>query len=133
MFKRFAKFQVAKFITFISLCLLLNSCELSPNFDGGLTANTRCELIDWHITGLWVINCPVAWIRVTNYNNQAIKDITFQYNTYDANGRPLDEGTFTIEGTVPPGQVKNFIELYLGLVDLYSERLSIKLISVSSG
>lgn len=87
-------------------------------------------LMDWHVSGLWVINCPVAWIKVTNYNNVPIHDITLQYNTYDSNGKPLDQGTFTIEGTVYPMESKNFIELYLGLVDLHSDRLSINLLSV---
>lgn len=95
-----------------------------------LTRNTQIELVDWHVSGLWVINCPVAWIRVNNYNSVPIHDITFEYETFDQNGKHLDKGTFTIEGTVPAGTTKNFIELYLGLVDLYSERLTVKLLSV---
>ena len=95
------------------------------------TRFTRVDLMDWHIAGLWVINCPVAWVKVANYNDVPIKDITFQYNSYDINGRQLDQGTFTIEGTVPAHSTKHFSERYLGLVDLYSERLSIKLLSVS--
>ncbi len=110
-------------------CLTLTGCSLHTD-DTGLTRNTRVDLMDWHVAGLWVINCPVAWLRVTNFNNVPIHEITIQYNTFDINGKPLDHGTFTIEGTVPPGQSKNFIELYLGLVDLYSERLSIQLLSV---
>lgn len=91
--------------------------------------------MDWHVSGLWVINCPVAWIKVKNYNPVPIHDIKLRYETFDTHGRPLDSGEFTIEGTVPacygtiPG-TKDFIELYLGLVDLYSERLTCKLISV---
>lgn len=112
----------------LSSCSLLTSCTHSGEPE--LTARTQIFLMDWHISGLWVINCPVAWIKVANYNTVPIKEITLQYNTYDAHGRPLDQGTFTIEGTVGPMQTKNFIELYLGLVDLYSERLSIKLLSV---
>ena len=102
-----------------------------------LTARTQIFLMDWHISGLWVINCPVAWIKVKNYNPVPIHDIKLRYETFDTHGRPLDSGEFTIEGTVPacygtiPG-TKDFIELYLGLVDLYSERLSCKLISVRS-
>ncbi|MBI4534100.1 MAG: hypothetical protein HY711_09140 [Candidatus Melainabacteria bacterium] len=98
-----------------------------------MTQNTQLDLVDWHITGLWIINCPVAWVKVTNNSAVPIKDVTFQYNTYDESGQQLDEGTFTIEGDVPPGTNKNFIELYLGLVSLYSEKLSIKLLSVSPG
>lgn len=92
--------------------------------------NTRLELADWHISGLWVINSPVAWVKVTNYNQVPIKDVCFEYKTYNHEGKQLDRGTFTIEGEVPPGQTKNFIELYLGLVDLYTERLSIQLMRV---
>lgn len=113
-------------------CVLLHGCGV-PAGDPQLTRNTALELVDWHITGLWVINCPVAWVRVTNYNAVPIKDVTFQYNTYNVDGRPLDQGTFTIEGEVPAGVTKNFIELYLGLVDLHSDKLSIKLLSVSPG
>ena len=91
--------------------------------------------MDWHISGFWVINCPVAWLRVTNYNTVPIKDVTVEYTTYDAEGHKLDHGTYLIDYTtdhpVGPHDSKNFIELYLGLVDLYSSRLSVKLLSVS--
>ena len=112
------------------LVFSLTGCGGPHTASNQLTQFTRVDLMDWHVSGLWVINCPVAWVRVTNYNNVPIKEITLQYNTYTADGRPLDQGTFTIEGTVPPLQSKNFIELYLGLVDLYSERLTVKLLSV---
>lgn len=111
-------------------CFGLFACESIDPERSTLTANTRLELVDWHISGLWVINSPVAWLRVSNYNNVPIHDITLEYQSFTAEGRPLDKGTFTIEGTVPPGQTKNFIELYLGLVDLYTERLSVRLLSV---
>ena len=113
-------------------CLLFGGCSTIGG-DPQLTQNTVFELIDWHIAGLWVINCPVAWVRVTNRNSVPIKDITFQYNTYNAEGHALDQGTFTIEGEVAPGATKNFIELYLGLVDLHSDKLSVKLLSVAGG
>lgn len=112
------------------LILALGSCDSFDAESEQLTQNTRLELVDWHISGLWVINSPVAWVRVSNYNTVPIHDITFEYTTANADGRPLDRGTFTIEGTVPAGSTKNFIELYLGLVDLYTERLSIRLLSV---
>jgi hypothetical protein len=88
-------------------------------------------LVDWHISGLWIINCPVAWVRIKNYNAVPIKNILLQYNTYDEDGRPLDEGTCPIEDVMAPGEVRNFIEIYLGLVDIHSEKLSVKLLSVS--
>lgn len=114
----------------IVVCFNLAACEVIDPEREALTANTRLELVDWHISGLWVINSPVAWIRVTNFNPVPIHDITLEYKSFTAEGKPLETGTFTIEGTVPPGQSKNFIELYLGLVDLYTEKLSIKLLSV---
>ncbi len=86
--------------------------------------------MDWHIAGLWVINCPVVWVRVYNYNEVPIKEITFEYSTYTEDGRTLDKGTFTIEGSVGAHNTKNFVELYVGLVDLYSQRLNVKLLSV---
>jgi nucleotide-binding universal stress UspA family protein len=98
--------------------------------DAALAQRTSATLMDWHISGLWVINCPVAWVRVTNYNTVPIKDITIEYRTYTADGKPLDHGTYTIDGSVAPGATKNFIELYLGLVALESERLTVKLLSV---
>jgi LEA14-like dessication related protein len=109
--------------------LVLGGCA-QPEGDEELTKNTTVELVDWHITGLMVVNCPVAWLRVTNNNSVPVKDITIQYNTYHEDGAPLDQGTFTIEGTVPPGVTKNFIELYLGIVNVHSEKLSVKLLSV---
>jgi LEA14-like dessication related protein len=89
-------------------------------------------LVDWHVSGFWVINCPVAWIRVTNYNNVPIKEIELKYFTYNYDGQKLDEGKYTIEGTVGPHSVKNFIEQYVGLVDLHSEKFSVQLESVSA-
>jgi len=107
-----------------------SSCSTEVG-DKGLTERTYVELVDWHISGLWVINCPVAWVRVKNYNSVPITNIKFQYNTYDGEGNPLDQDTYILEESVPPGGVRNFIELYLGLVSLHSEKLSIKLLSVS--
>jgi hypothetical protein len=89
--------------------------------------------MDWHVAGFWVINSPVAWIRVENYNDVPIREITFEYRTFTDEGKLLDKGTFTIEGTVPARSMKNFIELYLGLVDLYSQRLDVRLLSVKRG
>src|SRR5262249_32637130 len=127
-----------RLFTMLALTLLvvttLGGCAAEPdNNIEFLTRNSSVRLMDWHVSGLWVINCPVAWIRVDNYNDTPIKEITFQYNTYDTNGKPLNQGTYTIEGSVAPHSSKNFIELYLGLVDLYSERLSVKVISVHGG
>jgi len=89
--------------------------------------------MDWHISGFWVINSPVAWIRVYNYNDVPIKEVTIQYNTFDEANNPLDQGTYTIDETILPSQYRQYtdcIEKYLGLVSLYTERMSIKLISV---
>lgn len=108
----------------------LASCSSSPP-ETELTQNCYAILMDWHIAGFWVVNCPVAWVRITNRNPVPVKDPVLQYITYDAAGNPLDHGTYTIEGTIAPGQTKNFIEQYLGLVSLYTERLSVKLQSVS--
>lgn len=126
----------SKFLVLLALVVL---CLCSGAFSGctselgnaKLTKNTYLELVDWHISGLWIINCPVAWIRVTNYNAVPIKNIIFQYNTYDSDGRPLNQGTHTIEESVEPGKMGSFIELYLGLVDLESDKLSVKLLSVN--
>ena len=112
------------------LALTLGACDPVDPDRELLMSHTTLELVDWHVSGLWVINSPVAWIRVVNYNTVPIHDITLEYQTFTAEGKPLDKGTFTIEGTVPPGTTKNFVELYLGLVDLYSDRLTCKLISV---
>jgi hypothetical protein len=109
---------------------VLNGCATESG-DVALTKKVIFELVDWHISGFWVINCPVAWVRIANYNNVPIKDITFEYDTFDVDGKPLDKGTYTLEGEVEPGAVKNFIEQYLGLVSLPSDKLSVKLISVS--
>lgn len=101
--------------------------------DAALTKNVTAELVDWHISGFWVINCPVAWIKVTNYNSVPIQDIQIKYATYDYEGQKISEGVYIIEHSVPPHGVKNFAEQYLGLVDLHSDKLSIQLQSVSLG
>lgn len=113
----------------VVFCCTLSACEIHTPEDEAISQRTQIVLMDWHVAGFWVINSPVAWVRVYNYNQVPIKDITFQYNTFDEEGHPLNQGTFTIEGTVPPMTSKNFIELYLGLVDLPSQRLSIKILS----
>lgn len=100
--------------------------------DANLTKNVYLELVDWHIVGLWVINCPVCWIRVSNYNNVPIKNVCFQYKTYGYQGELLTVGTYKIEGEVNVGQAKNFIEQYIGLVDLESDMLSLELLSVEA-
>ncbi len=115
----------------MSTSVVTTSCSMVPKGDPTLTANTYLELVDWHISGLWVINCPVAWVRVANRNPVPIKDVTFKYITYDFEGKVLDEGEFTIEGVVPPYSMKNFIELYLGLVKLESDKLSVQLLGVN--
>lgn len=109
---------------------VLSGCEIIDPQAEQIAANTRLELIDWHISGLWVVNSPVAWVRVTNFNDVPIHDINFEYKTFTVDGRELNTGDFTIEGTVPPHCTKNFIELYLGLVDLYTEKLKLRLKSV---
>lgn len=115
------------------LWLIILSLQPPDPESDALMAHTKVELVDWHISGLWIINSPVAWIRVTNYNQVPIHDITLEYSTFAADGHALDKGTYTIEGSVPPGTSKNFIELYLGLVDLYTERLAIKPLSMRHG
>ncbi len=127
--KRFVKTAMLLALSTAS-SLGLSACEAVDPQEQQLLSNTRLELVDWHISGLWVINSPVAWIRVTNYNPVPIHNITLEYRSFTTDGKPLDKGTFTIEGTVPAGETKNLIELYLGLVDLYTERLSCKLLSV---
>ena len=117
-------------ITNLLACLSLSSCDAIDPEAEQLTKNVQIQLIDWHISGLWVINSPVAWVRINNYNDVPIHEITFEYKAAASDGKPLDHGTFTIEGSVPAHGTKNFVELYLGLVDLYTEKLSIQLLSV---
>jgi hypothetical protein len=124
--------DIRHFLVTISagLCFFLAGCAL-PAGDPELTRNTVLELVDWHITGLWIINCPVAWVRVTNNNSVPIKEVVLKYYVYDENGVMKNEGDFTIpDSIVQPGVRKDFIELYLGVTDLHSERLKVTLYSV---
>jgi hypothetical protein len=117
-------------LSLVLVVLTTSACGRHGLGDAELTRNVQLELVDWHISGLMVINSPVAWVRVTNYNSVTIKDITFDYYSFDEEGKPLDQGSFTIEDTVYPGEVRNFIELYVGLVNVRTEALRIKLVSV---
>ncbi|MCC7528015.1 MAG: hypothetical protein IT342_05805 [Candidatus Melainabacteria bacterium] len=110
--------------------MLLSSCGSEMGTDAELSKNVYMELVDWHISGLWVINCPVAWMRVLNYNSVPVKNPKVSYATFDFEGKRLSSGTYVMEGEVPAGQVKNFIEQYLGLVDLHSDKLAVKFIGV---
>ena len=137
------RFQRA-FLIVVLMCLLFvfalrfanTHAVVDTGSDSALTAQTTATLMDWHISGLWVINSPVAWVRINNNSPYPIKEITFEYRTYSADGKPLDVGTYTIEdhrgksAVVGPHSAGNFIELYLGVVNLESERLTIKLLSV---
>lgn len=135
--KRQARFvsvsvRYAVLLILVSAVLILAGCGSAP--EGGdpeLTKNVQLELVDWHISGLMIINSPVVWVKVTNYNPVTVKNITFEYDSFDENGQFLDRGTFTIEDTVYPGESRNFIELYVGLVNVRTEALKIKLLSVS--
>jgi hypothetical protein len=109
---------------------ILSNCAPENLEDSRLTKYTYLELVDWHISGFGIINSPVAWVRVSNYNPVPVKDIVLKYTTYDFERHVLNEGTYVIEETVPPGVAKDFIELYLGLVDLHSEQLSVQIQSV---
>ena len=129
-----ARWSISALLTLMSVVTITTGCgPVEPN-DAELTKNVKLELVDWHISGLMVINSPVAWVRVSNYNPVSIKDITFEYDTFDAEGLPLDKGIFTIQDsvyhTVYPGEVRDFIELYLGLVNVRTEALRVKLLSV---
>jgi hypothetical protein len=119
-------------VAVISVCTFASGCSTEPG-DMAMTHNTRLELVDWHIAGLWVINSPVCWLRVYNYNKEPIHNVTLSYVTYDYDGKPLDKGTYTLDGTVVPYGSKNFIEQYIGLVSIESDKLSIKLESVQRG
>lgn len=126
---------LGRLITYTLICVifgtvLLSSCATPHVTSKELAKNVYLELVDWHIVGLWVINCPVCWVRVANYNDVPVKDIKLKYTTYGYEGQKLTEGFYTLEYSVPPGSVKNFIEQYVGLVDLESDMLSIELASV---
>ncbi len=116
----------------LTFSVTVTACSPEPG-DDTLTQNTRVELVDWHVSGLWVINSPVCWIRVANYNNVPIKDVTIKYQTFDFDGKPLDQGTYTLDGEVGPGQVKNFIEQYVGIVQVESDKIKVELATVHPG
>ncbi len=111
--------------------LFLSGCSQESDSDPDLTKHVRVQLVDWHVAGLWVINAPVAWIRVTNYNYEPIENILIKYETFDSEGNRLNTADYLIEEEVKPNQSKNFIEQYMGLIDLYSQKLKVSLVSVS--
>ncbi len=88
------------------------------------------ELVDWHVSGLWIFNTPICWIRVVNYNNVPVKDVRVRFKTFGYNGEQLSNGTYTMEGSVGPRSVKNFVEQTVGLCDIESDMLSIELDAV---
>jgi len=116
-------------------CILpatITACTPDIMFDSTLTKNVRLELLDWHVSGLWVINSPVCWFKVYNYNNQPVTDITIDYQTFDFDGKPLDKGTYTLLDSGEPSVVqanspKNCAEQYIGIVSLESDKLSCQL------
>jgi hypothetical protein len=115
---------------------LFAGCAIEQPTDKVLLSNTHIRLMDWHISGFGIINSPVAWVLVTNNNLVPITDIVLEYTTFDYEGHQLDVGTCPIvdangvPSTLQPGEAKNFIELYLGLVDLQTEQLKVECYSV---
>ena len=115
----------------LTVAFFLNSCGSQDVEDPELLRHTRLQLMDWHISGLGIINSPVAWVRIWNDNSVAIGDIVLSYATYDYEGHRLSDGTCPIpDAKVEPHQRHDYIELYLGLVDLHSEQLSVQIQSV---
>lgn len=131
--RRFRRQILPALAVLIMASQLIAGCS-GPNCHGDpeLTKNVYIELVDWHIVGLWVINCPCCWIRVKNYNNVPIKDVCFRYRTYGYDGELLTVGTYKLEYDVPAGGIKNCIEQYIGLVDLESDMLSLEIVSVEA-
>ena len=114
------------------LPITTSGCAPELLLDPELSKNVRIELVDWHVSGLWVINSPVCWFRVYNYNPQAVTDITITYETFDFEGRTLDKGTYTLLDAGEPTVVqanspKSIVEQYIGIVSLESDKLSCKL------
>ena len=114
------------------LPITITGCSPELLLDPEMSKNVRLELVDWHVSGLWVINSPVCWFRVSNYNNRPVTDVTITYETLDFDGKSLDKGTYTIldsgEPTVIPANgLKNCAEQYIGIVSLESDKLSVKL------
>ncbi|MBX3072897.1 hypothetical protein KF707_10015 [Candidatus Obscuribacterales bacterium] len=135
--KRFLVYSMLLLFAFFGIKLFVGTIHGPP--DEELKRNVHLELVDWHIVGLWVINSPCCWVRVANYNDVPIKNITIRYKTFGYRGEPLDVGTYTLSGAqasdyvVKPRSVKNFIEQYIGLVALESDMLSVELLSVERG
>ena len=119
-------------LLFFACIMTITGCGVDEVGDASLAQNVKVELVDWHISGLWVINAPVVWIRVINYNRVPVKDVTVAYQTFDFDGKQLDHGTYTMDGNVDPGSVRNFMEQYLGIVSVESDKIAIQLHSVAA-
>lgn len=115
---------------FLLLGSLTTGCSMESMGNRDLAKNVHVELVDWHISGLLIFNTPICWIRVVNYNNVPIKDVRVRYKTFGYNGQQLSEGKYTMEGSIGPRSVKNFVEQTVGIVDLESDMLSIELDAV---
>jgi hypothetical protein len=118
-------------LVFLLLILPVTTSGCSPELllDPELSKNVRIELVDWHVSGLWVINSPVCWFKVYNYNQKAVTDITIAYETFDFEGNALDKGTYTLLDAGEPTVVqanspKSCVEQYIGIVSLESDKLN---------
>jgi len=120
------------FAALVLVVLSTSSCTTHKFGNAELSRNVYVELVDWHISGLLVFNTPICWIRVVNYNNVPVKDVRIKFKTFGYNGQQLSDGTYTMEGTIGPRSVKNYVEQTVGLVDVESDMLSIELDAVES-
>lgn len=116
--------------TLLFCATFTTSCSTPTVGNAELARNVYVELVDWHVSGLWIFNTPICWIRVVNYNDVPVKDVRVRFKTFGYNGELLSNGTYTMEGTIGPRSVKNFVEQTVGLVDLESDMLSIELDAV---
>jgi hypothetical protein len=119
-------------VIFIVCTTLTAGCTTHTIGNAELARNVYVELVDWHVSGLWIFNTPICWIRVVNYNDVPVKDVRVRFKTFGYNGELLSNGTYTMEGSVGPRSVKNFVEQTVGLVDIESDMLSIELDAVEA-
>lgn len=118
--------------TLIVLSLISTVKRVDNDVNLSLTRNTYAELVDWHTSGPFMFRCPVAWIRVRNYNSVPIKELVFHYTLYDQDGNQVDHGKHTITEEIAAGRWKNFFEQYFWFTSPASCKLQLKLVNVKA-
>jgi tetratricopeptide (TPR) repeat protein len=91
--------------------------------------------VDAHISKLKTTEDggTIVNVKVANYNPGPIKNVLISYQLLDAKGNMLKEGKVKVDGTVPPGDARTFVNIDLGQIKDKPDKIEQKVESLVYG